>query len=69
MVNIIFFKGSDMFAEFGRVSVFCVLGAHTHTHIYILSDIYPDTFCYPFFFILLATRFDYLKQTRIGRRM
>ena len=65
MVNTIFFKGSDMFAEFGRVSVFCVLGAHTHTHththIYILSDIYPDTFYYP--------RFDYLKQTRIGRRM
>ena len=25
MVNGIFFKGPDMFAEFGRVSVFCVL--------------------------------------------
>ena len=25
MVNVIFFKGPDMFAEFGRVSVFCVL--------------------------------------------
>ena len=24
MVNVIFFKGPDMFAEFGRVSVFCV---------------------------------------------
>ena len=25
MVNVIFLKGPDMFAEFGRVSVFCVL--------------------------------------------
>ena len=25
MINDIFFKGPDMFAEFGRVSVFCVL--------------------------------------------
>ena len=25
MVNVIFFKGPDMFAEFSRVSVFCVL--------------------------------------------
>ena len=25
MVNVIFFKGPDMFTEFGRVSVFCVL--------------------------------------------
>ena len=24
MVNVIFFTGPDMFAEFGRVSVFCV---------------------------------------------
>ena len=24
MVNVIFFKGPDMFAEFSRVSVFCV---------------------------------------------
>ena len=61
-----------MFAEFGRVSVFCVLGAHTHTHTHIY--IYCETsiqihFITHFFFILLATRFDYLKQTRIGRRM
>ena len=25
MINVIFFKGPDMFAEFGRVSAFCVL--------------------------------------------
>ena len=25
MVNVLFFTGPDMFAEFGRVSVFCVL--------------------------------------------
>ena len=24
MVNVIFFKGPDMFAEFSRISVFCV---------------------------------------------
>ena len=62
-----------MFAEFGRVSVFCVLGAHTHTHthtyIYIVRHLSRYILLPIFFFILLATRFDYLKQTRIGRRM